>query len=124
MNIRPIRTEEDLTWALAEVEPYFINEPQKGSDDAVRFEILADLIRAYETLNWSVQAPNEEADTEVAYAHRGLAYSDFASVRKAIKSARLGKVGRRSSLMGASPGRFVTSPGGRGGRTRRSLKTG
>jgi len=122
MNIRPIRTEDDLTWALAEVEPYFLNEPEKGSDEAMRFEVLADLIRAYETLHWSIDERGAAAGNDKRYVHRGVAYRDLASVRAAIKKARIAKTGRSVSLMGASPGRFIARPDPRGVRTGRSLK--
>lgn len=48
-NIRPIRSDEDLQWALAEVAPYFDQPPQKGSAEADRFDVLSDLIEAYES---------------------------------------------------------------------------
>ncbi|GEM_PF-2525596 len=124
MNIRPIRTEEDLTWALAEVEPYFLNEPEKGTEEAVRFEVLADLIRAYETLHWSIEGNDTAADSDQRYVHRGRTYNDLASVRVAIRKTQMTKTGRRSSLMGASSGRFVARPNLRGSRIRRSLKAG
>ncbi|WP_165216168.1 helix-turn-helix domain-containing protein [Affinirhizobium pseudoryzae] len=47
-DIRPIRNEADLEWALAEVEPYFQEPPQAGTEEADRFDILSDLIEAYE----------------------------------------------------------------------------
>ena len=48
MDIRPILNEEDLTWALKEIEPYFENDPVPGSPDDQRFDVLATLIEAYE----------------------------------------------------------------------------
>lgn len=48
MDIRPIRTQTDLEWALDQIAPYFEHPPQKGSQDADRFDILADLIEAFE----------------------------------------------------------------------------
>lgn len=48
MDIRPIRTQDDLDWALAEISPYFDNQPRPGSPEADRFDVLADLIEAYE----------------------------------------------------------------------------
>jgi len=124
MNIRPIRTEEDLTWALAEVEPYFLNEPEKGSEEALRFEVLADLIRAYETLHWSVDGIDAATDADQRYVHKGIIYGDLASVRVAIRYTQLAKAGRRSSLMGASSGRFINRPIMRRTRTRRAVKAG
>ena len=58
MNIRPIKTEDDLTWALAEVEPYFVNEPEPGTVEAARFDILVGLIQGYEAQHWAIEAPD------------------------------------------------------------------
>jgi HTH-type transcriptional regulator / antitoxin HigA len=54
-DVRPIRTPDDLEWALAEVEPYFDHPPQPNSPEADRFDILSDLIEAYE--NRTVDMP-------------------------------------------------------------------
>ena len=48
MDVRPIRTDADLAWALAEIEPYFDREPAPNTPEADRFDVLADLIGAYE----------------------------------------------------------------------------
>jgi HTH-type transcriptional regulator / antitoxin HigA len=48
-NIRPIRNDGDLGWALNEIAFYFENQPQKGSAEADRFDVLSDLIEAYES---------------------------------------------------------------------------
>jgi HTH-type transcriptional regulator/antitoxin HigA len=48
MDIRPIRTAADYEWALAEISPYFDNQPEPGTPEADRFDVLADLIEAYE----------------------------------------------------------------------------
>lgn len=48
MNIRPIRNEDDLTWALAEIAPYFDQPPSTGSVEADRFDVLSVLIESYE----------------------------------------------------------------------------
>ncbi|MFD1333230.1 type II toxin-antitoxin system HigA family antitoxin [Methylopila musalis] len=48
MDIRPIRTEADYDWALAEVERYFDEPPVFGSPDGDRFDVLSTLIAAYE----------------------------------------------------------------------------
>jgi HTH-type transcriptional regulator/antitoxin HigA len=46
--IRPIRNQSDLTWATAEITRYFDHPPQAGTEEADRFDVLADLIEAYE----------------------------------------------------------------------------
>ena len=54
MDIRPIRDEADYAWALGEVEAYFKTEPEQGSADSDRFEVLSTLIEAYETKHWAL----------------------------------------------------------------------
>jgi HTH-type transcriptional regulator/antitoxin HigA len=56
-NIRPIRSDDDLAWAIAEVSPYFENPPQAGTEDADRFDVLSDLIEAYENRHHAIDAP-------------------------------------------------------------------
>ncbi len=53
-NIRSLRTEADYELALAEVAPYFLNEPAAGTPAAERFNILAALIEAYEAVHWAI----------------------------------------------------------------------
>jgi HTH-type transcriptional regulator/antitoxin HigA len=47
--IRPIRNESDLVWATAEIARYFEHAPQPGTEEADRFDVLDDLIEAYES---------------------------------------------------------------------------
>jgi HTH-type transcriptional regulator / antitoxin HigA len=47
-NIKPIKTDADLAWAIGEIEPYFDAPPTPGTPEADRFDVLADLIEAYE----------------------------------------------------------------------------
>lgn len=58
MDVRPIRTEADYQWALAEIAPYFDNQPDLGTPEGDRFDVLADLIEAYEDRHY----PIPEAD--------------------------------------------------------------
>ncbi|MBX3573030.1 MAG: XRE family transcriptional regulator [Mesorhizobium sp.] len=57
MDIRPIHTEADLQWALREVEPYFDKEPQRGTPEGDRFEVLLTLIEAYEDKHYPIGIP-------------------------------------------------------------------
>jgi antitoxin component HigA of HigAB toxin-antitoxin module len=122
MNIRPVRTEEDLTWALGEVEAYFVNQPDKGSEDAVRFEILADLIRAYEALHWAIEEPAEDVRKKLVY--RGVTYADQASLRAAIKTDHTARMLKRKSGPISSSGRWVSRFNASAKRARRPLKAG
>jgi len=57
-DIRPIRTEADYDRALAEIEQYFENEPDVGTPESDRFEVLATLIEAYEAKYWPIDPPD------------------------------------------------------------------
>ncbi|TBN09209.1 type II toxin-antitoxin system HigA family antitoxin [Agrobacterium cavarae] len=56
-NIRAIRNNDDLAWAIAEVSPYFDNPPERGTPEGERFDILAALIEAYEDKHYPIDAP-------------------------------------------------------------------
>lgn len=58
MDIRPIRSEADYDWALAEISQYFEREPKKATAAADRFDVLSALIEAYEARNWPIEAPD------------------------------------------------------------------
>jgi len=58
MDIRPLRTEADYDWALAEIELYFVNPPPLGSADGARFDVLAALIESYEARHWQIDPPD------------------------------------------------------------------
>jgi HTH-type transcriptional regulator/antitoxin HigA len=91
MDVRPIRSEVDYRWALAEIEPYFDKEPVRGTPEADRFEVLADLIEAYEARHW----PIEQADPIELIRYRmelgGFQAKDLAEV--------LGSKSRASELL-------------------------
>ncbi len=56
MELRAIRTDEDLNWALAEIEQYFDAPPTPGTKEADHFDILTDLIEAYENREYPIEA--------------------------------------------------------------------
>jgi HTH-type transcriptional regulator/antitoxin HigA len=53
-NIKPIKTDADLAWAISEIEPYFDTLPETGTPEADRFDVLADLIEAYENRHFHI----------------------------------------------------------------------
>ncbi|MBE1712137.1 MULTISPECIES: helix-turn-helix domain-containing protein [Mesorhizobium] len=57
-NIRSLKTEADYDWAIAEITKYFENEPEVGSLDGDRFDVLATLIEAYEDKHYPIEAPD------------------------------------------------------------------
>ncbi|MCD9028330.1 transcriptional regulator [Luteimonas sp. BDR2-5] len=58
MNIHPIRDEQDYKAALRELSAYFDDEPEPGTEDGDRFEVLATLVEAYETRTFPIEAPD------------------------------------------------------------------
>ena len=58
MDIRPIHSEADYAWAIQEIGRYFDDEPELGSPDGDRFEVLLTLVGAYETARYPVSSPD------------------------------------------------------------------
>jgi HTH-type transcriptional regulator / antitoxin HigA len=79
-NIRPLRTDEDYEWALAEIERYFDKEPDPGTPEGDRFDVLAALIADYEAKHWPVEAPDPIAAIRYVMEARSLTQSDLADV--------------------------------------------
>jgi HTH-type transcriptional regulator/antitoxin HigA len=79
-NIRPIRNEDDYDWALAEIERYFEDEPDPGTAEADRFDVLTDLIEAYESRAWPIEAPDPVDALRSYIDERHLTVKDLADV--------------------------------------------
>ncbi|MBN9316259.1 MAG: XRE family transcriptional regulator [Devosia sp.] len=80
MDVRPIRNDDDYRWALAEIEQYFDVEPTSGTPEADRFEVLADLIEAYEARQWPIDAPDPVDAILYRMEIGGLQAKDLAEV--------------------------------------------
>ena len=90
-NIRAIRTEADYDWALAEIERYFLKEPELGTPAAERFDVLAALIDAYEAKHW----PIEPADPIEAIRYK----MEVAGLKQADLAELLGSASRASEIL-------------------------
>lgn len=77
MNIHPIRTKADYKRALREVSAYFDNEPEPGSEDGDRFEILATLVEAYESKHFPIEAPDPIEAIRFRMEQGGLTVKDL-----------------------------------------------
>jgi HTH-type transcriptional regulator/antitoxin HigA len=78
MEIRPIRSEADYDAALKEIEQYFEQEPELGSPEADRFDVLAALIGAYEQQHWPIEATDAVTAIREVMAFRHYTQSDLA----------------------------------------------
>lgn len=90
-NIRPIRTEADYDWAIAEVTKYFESEPALGTPEADRFKVLLDLIEAYEDKHYPIEAP----DPVALIAN----YLETSGKRQADLAQLIGSKSRASEIM-------------------------
>src|SRR6476469_4227724 len=77
MNIRPIHNEADYQAALKAVSFYFDNEPEPGTEDADRFEVLLTLIQAYESRHFPVGLPDPIEAIKFRMEQSGLAIKDL-----------------------------------------------
>ena len=77
-DIRPIRNDADLARAIAEVTPWFDRPPPTGSAEADRFDVLCDLIEAYENRNHPIVAPDPVELIRAHMENSGRGQSDLA----------------------------------------------
>ncbi len=80
IDVRPLRNEEDYDWALAEIARHFDDQPEVGSADGDRFEVLATLIEAYEDRHYPITAPDPVSAIKAHMEMRGLPQSALAEV--------------------------------------------
>ena len=79
-RVQPIRSEADYDAALAEVSAYFDREPEPGSAEADRFDVLAALIKVYEDEQWPIEAAHPLAAIRYVMEMRGGTQADLARV--------------------------------------------
>jgi HTH-type transcriptional regulator/antitoxin HigA len=80
MDIRILRSEADHAWALTEYERYFDHEPEPGTPDADRFELLGLLIREYEEKTWPVEPADAVDVLRFAIEDMGRSQAELAEV--------------------------------------------
>lgn len=90
-NIRAIRSEADYDWALAEIAPYFENQPEPGTEAADRFDVLASLIEAYEAKHWPIEPTDPIEAIEYRMEISGYTQKDL--------SALIGSRSRASEIL-------------------------
>jgi len=80
MDVRPLHTEDDLTWALNEIAIYFEQQPVPGSPEADRFEVLTTLIDTYESQHWPIPEADPIAVLEYAMSDMGRSQAELAGL--------------------------------------------
>ena len=77
MNIRPIHTEDDYRAAMLEISAFFDNEPEPGTPEGDRFEILLTLAEAYEAQHFPVDLPDPVEAIKFRMEQTGLTPKDL-----------------------------------------------
>jgi HTH-type transcriptional regulator/antitoxin HigA len=99
-NIRPLKTEADYEWALAEIETYFDRLPEPGSPDADRFDVLTELVAAYEARYWPVEDIDPVEFLDGFMQNHGYGRNDLAAVLGSMSRASEIMLKRRSLTLG------------------------
>lgn len=77
MDVRPIKTEADYDWALREIEQHFDREPEPGSPESQRFDVLASLIEHCEARAWPIDLPDPVDAIRCCMERSGLTQADL-----------------------------------------------
>jgi HTH-type transcriptional regulator / antitoxin HigA len=77
MDIRPIHDEAGYQAALKAASFYVDNEPEPGTDDADRFEILLTLIQSWESKHFPIGLPDPVEAIKFRMEQSGMAIKDL-----------------------------------------------
>lgn len=77
MEIRPIRTEADYKATLKEVSRLMESDPDLGTPDGDRLDILATLVQAYESKHYPVDLPDPVEAIKFRMEQAGLTPKDL-----------------------------------------------
>ncbi len=77
MEVRPIHTKEDHRAALREISAFFDNEPEPGSPEGDKFEVLLTLVEAYEAKNFPIDLPDPIEAIKFRMEQSGLTPKDL-----------------------------------------------
>lgn len=77
MDIRPIRTETDYEAGLDEIARLMAEDPQLGTADGDRLDVLTILIQAYERRHYPVLPPDPIEAIRFSMDQRGLTVADM-----------------------------------------------
>lgn len=77
MEIRPIHPEEDYQAVMHEIAAYFDHEPDPGTPDGDRFEVLLTLVEAYESSHFPIDLPDPVEAIKFRMGQAGLTPKDL-----------------------------------------------
>ena len=82
-----------------QIAAYFDSEPEPGTPEADRFDVLATLIKAYEDKKWPIGAPDSVGTVRETMTLRGFAQADLAALLGSRSRASELLSGQRSITM-------------------------
>ena len=77
MDIRPIHTKADHNATLKEISALMENDPEPGSPDGDRLDILVTLVQAYEAKHTPISAPDPVEAIKFRMEQSGLSVKDL-----------------------------------------------
>jgi HTH-type transcriptional regulator/antitoxin HigA len=77
MDIHPIRTEADHRAALRQISALMETDPEPGTPEGDRLDILATLVQAYETRHFPIGAPDPVEAIKFRMEQSGLTVKDL-----------------------------------------------
>jgi HTH-type transcriptional regulator/antitoxin HigA len=77
MSVRPIRSEADHRVALAEVSALMDRDPDLGTPEGDRLEVLVTLVQAYESKRYAIEAPSPVEAIKFRMDQAGLTVADM-----------------------------------------------
>ncbi|MFA7680033.1 MAG: transcriptional regulator [Pigmentiphaga sp.] len=77
MDIRPIRTEADYQAALKEISRLMESDPEIGTPDGDRLDVLATLVQAYEAKQFPIDLPDPIEAIKFRMEQAGLTPKDL-----------------------------------------------
>lgn len=75
--LRPIRTDDDHNAALRELSAFFDKEPEPGTPEGDRFEVLLTLVESYESKHFPIDPPDSVEAIKFRMEQSGLAAKDL-----------------------------------------------
>ncbi|MDR2031323.1 MAG: transcriptional regulator [Azoarcus sp.] len=77
MDIHPIRSERDYAIALRELEAYVDNEPEPGTPEDERYEVLLTLVQGWEAVHYPIDPPDPVDAIRFRMEQAGLTPKDL-----------------------------------------------
>lgn len=77
MHIKPIHTEEDYRSVLAELSALVDADPEPGTGDGDRLEVLSTLVEAWEAQHYPIAAPDPVEAIKFRMEQAGLSIHDL-----------------------------------------------